>query len=155
MNPFAMTCPLATPPRWGWVGAGLVLAAMSGCYDGQRLIEHAHSTALNTRLVEVDLGSFHTTLPRDAATSIFTELEVRLFGTVPRYRASHVEEQLRTEEYRLRHGILAVLRGSTREELTEPSLARLRKRIEAVVNGIVAEAPVKSIGIADLRVREV
>jgi hypothetical protein len=127
---------------------------LSGCYDGKALVEQARSVAITTRLAEVDLGTYHTTLPRDPQSGLFTELEVRVFGTVPRYRVGEIEKQLKTEEFRLRHETLATLRSSSREDLAEPNLTKLRSRIERVVNGLLENAPVKTIGFYSFRLRE-
>lgn len=132
----------------------LALALLCGCYDGSALVKQAQSTALNTRLAEVDLGKFQTTLPRDPDTNKSTELDLHIFGTVPRYRLAAVTKQLKSDEYRVRHETLAAVRKSTREELAEPTLAQLRARIEQVVNAILADAPVKEIGFYQLTLRQ-
>jgi hypothetical protein len=58
-------------------------AVLPGCYDGRQLVHEARSAAHSTRLAEIDLGHFLTTLPRDRNNDSFTELEVHLFATVP------------------------------------------------------------------------
>jgi len=134
--------------------AAFVSGLCSGCYDGEVLVNQARSAALNTRLAEVDLGKFQTTLPRHPDSRSLTELDMHIFGTVPRYRVPEIEKQLKTEEYRLRYETLVALRKSTREELSEPSLAQLRTRIEDVVNGILADAPIKTIGFYAVTMRQ-
>jgi hypothetical protein len=104
-------------------------------------------------LAEVDLGAFHTTLPRDPNSVSLTELKLHIFGTVARYRVPEVQKQLKTESYRLRHETLTAVRQATPEELAEPSLAKLRKRIASIVNGIFAESPVKAIGFYEFSMR--
>jgi hypothetical protein len=136
------------------VALAAVVGTCAGCYDGQALVEQARSVALNTRLAEVDLGMFYTTLPRDADSTSLTEVKVHIFGTVPRYRVPEIEKQLKTETYRLRHETLSAVRKSSREELAEPNFTRLRTRIESVVNGILADAPVKTIGFYDIAMRQ-
>jgi flagellar basal body-associated protein FliL len=131
----------------------VALAVCPGCYDGELLLREARSTAVNTRLVEVDLGRFLTTLPRDRQNNTFAELDVHLFAAVPRSRVTAVKKQLKAEEYRLRHELLAAVRGATAEELAEPSLAGLRDRIERVVNGILNDSSVKSIGFYQLKLQ--
>ena len=131
----------------------LVCACCAGCYDGDDLVKRARSAALTTRLAEVDLGTFQTTLPGNSLSSALTELEVHVFGTVPRYRVPAIETQLKTEEFRLRHEMLAAIRTTTQEELTEPSLIGMRSRIGTVVNGVLADAPVKTIGFYEISVR--
>jgi hypothetical protein len=132
----------------------LALAACSGCYDGKALIRAARSSALKTRLAEVDLGSYQTTLPRDPQTQLLTDLKLHVFGTVPRYRVPDVQMRLQVEEYRLRHETLSAVRTATRDELAEPNLAQLRERIEKVVNKILDDAPVKSIGFYEVSLRQ-
>ncbi|MEX2307641.1 MAG: hypothetical protein WD738_08620 [Pirellulales bacterium] len=142
-------------PRYAHFGVLwlLALGLCIGCYDGELLVHEARSTALNTRLAEVDLGRYLTTMPRDQKNSSFTELELHVFCTVPRSRVAAVKSRLDAEEYRLRHDTLAAIRGATSEELAEPSLTQLRSRIEGVVNAILTDTPVKSIGFYQIAFR--
>src|SRR5436190_21012600 len=118
------------------------LALCAGCYDGSEMVKQAQTAALKTRLAEIDLGKFQTTLPRDPVTNRFTAVDIHIFGTVPRYRLAAVTKQLKVDEYRVRHETLAAVRKSTREELAEPTFAQLRARIEKVVNDVLKDAPV-------------
>ena len=102
----------------------VALCLVGGCYDGEALVKQAQSTALNTSLAEVDLGTYRTTLPRDPNTGRYIELELHIFGTVPRSRLSEVKKQLKADEYRVRHETLTAVRSSTREELADPKLAQ-------------------------------
>ncbi len=142
------------PPPIARLLAMLALVLCMGCYDGRVLLHDAQSSAQNKRSAEIDLGRFLTTLPRDRESSSFTELNVHLFATVSRSRVTAVKRQIKVEDYRLRHDILAALRGVTPEELAEPSLAQLRKRIEAVLNSILADHPVKSVGFYQIMLRQ-
>ncbi len=130
------------------------LAASAGCYNGDVLVETARSTAVKTRLAEVDFGTFQTTLPRDRETKALTELKLHVFGTVPRYRVPDIKKQLRVEEYRLRAETLEAVRTATREELAEPSLTQLRQRIERIINEILTDSPVKTIGFYEVTLRQ-
>ena len=138
--------------RWIAILA-VTLALCAGCYDGSSMVKDAQSVALKTRLAEVDLGKFQTTLPRDPLTNHFTSLDIHIFGTVPRYRLAAVTKQLKADEYRLRHETLVAVRKSTREELAEPSFAQLRARIEKVVNSVLEDAPVNEVGFYQLTLR--
>jgi hypothetical protein len=138
--------------RWGAILA-VALALCAGCYDGSSMVKEAQSAALKTRLAEIDLGKFQTTLPRDPVTNHFTAIDVHIFGTVPRYQLAAVTKQLKADEYRVRHETLAAVRKSTREELAEPSFAQLRARIEKVVNSVLEDAPVKEVGFYQLTMR--
>jgi hypothetical protein len=126
---------------------------LGGCYDGDALVKQAQSTALNSSMAEVDLGKYRTTLPRDPNTGRYYELEMHIFGTVPRSRLSEAKKLIKGEEFRVRQETLTAVRQSTREELSDPTLAELRARIEQVVNKVLAEAPLKEIGFYQLTVR--
>jgi hypothetical protein len=138
---------------FGLLALALGLAACSGCYDGSEMVKQAQSAALNTRLAEIDLGKFQTTLPRDPETNHFTSLNIHIFGTVPRYRLAAVSKQFKADEFRLRHETLAAVRRSTREELAEPNFAQLRARLEKVVNSVLTDAPVNEVGFYQLTMR--
>jgi hypothetical protein len=138
--------------RWIAILA-VALSLCAGCYDGGEMVKQAQSVALKTRLAEVDLGKFQTTLPRDPVTNRFTAVDIHIFGTVPRYRLAAVTKQLKVDEYRVRHETLVAVRKSTREELAEPTFAQLRERIEKVVNGVLEDAPLKEVGFYQLTMR--
>lgn len=132
----------------------VALALCAGCYDGEAMVKQVQSVALNTRLAEIDLGKFQTTLPRDPNTQRFTSLDIHIFGTIPRYQLAAVNKQLKADEFKVRHEMLAAVRQSTRDELAEPNFAQLRARMEKVVNGVLADAPVKEIGFYQLTMRQ-
>jgi hypothetical protein len=134
--------------------AAILLALTSGCYDGDELVTQARSAAISTLLAEVDFGAFHTSLPRNPNSGSVTELSLHIFGNVPHYRVAAIERQLRIDEYRLRHETIAAVRATTSEELADPALKSLRGRIEHIVNGILEEAPVKSIGFYEVAIRQ-
>jgi hypothetical protein len=138
--------------RWVAILA-VALGLCAGCYNGTEMVKQAQSAALKTRLAEIDLGKFQTTLPRDPVTNQFTAVDIHIFGTVPRYQLAAVTKQIKGDEYRVRHETLAAVRKSTREELAEPSFAQLRARIEKVVNGVLEDAPVKEVGFYQLTIR--
>jgi hypothetical protein len=144
--------PAVGTKRWTAILA-VALALCAGCYDGSEMVKQAQSVALKTRLAEIDLGQFKTTLPRDPVTNHFTALDIHIFGTVPRYRLAAVTKQLKNDEYRMRHETLVAVRKSTREELAEPNFAQLRARLEKVVNGLLEDAPVKEVGFYQLTMR--
>jgi hypothetical protein len=129
------------------------VGGIAGCYDGDALVQRASSTVIRATLAEVDLGSFHTTLPRDRNTASLTELRLHVFAAVPRYHVAKIEDQLQAQGFLVRHKMLAVVRNSTPDELAEPSLGKLRKRLEGVVNDILDDTPVKFVGFYEFAVR--
>jgi hypothetical protein len=122
-----------------------------GCYDSQGMIQRVRDDLVQTQLVEVDLGKFFVTLPRDKQTGALGELSLHYFGNVPPYRAEQVQRRAAASEYRLRHETLFALRNTTHEELAEANLATLKQRLRTVANSVLEEAPVESIGIYEIR----
>ena len=133
-------------------GCVVSLAICGGCYDSRALLDQVRTDALRSQLHEVDLGLYRTTMPRDQATSTLTEIELRLFGTVPQYRIPAIEKQLKTDGYRLRYDTLVAIRETTSEELAEPDLKQLRARLTQVANNVLEDAPIKSIGVEKFRI---
>jgi len=134
--------------RRGCDFAALALSAalLTGCYDRESLVRQARSAATSPRLAEVDFGIFQVTLPRDPRSGSSTDLNLHLFGTVPRSHRSSVKKQLLANEYLLRHRTLAALRSTNPDELTDPELTQLRHRLQQVVNELLPDSPVQTIG---------
>ncbi len=142
-----------------WRRAGSTLCALSlalsaGCYDSKALVDQVRSDALRSQTHEIDLGLYRTTMPRDLNTSLLTEIELHLFGTVPQYKITAIRKQLKADGYKLRHDTLVAIRQTTAEELGEPSLGQLRTRLMQVANNVLEDAPIKSIGVENIRIME-
>ena len=118
------------------------------------LVDQVRSDALRSQTHEIDLGLYRTTMPRDLNTNLLTEIELRLFGTVPQYKITAIRKQLKAEGYKLRHDTLVAIRQTTAEELGEPSLGHLRTRLMQVANNVLEDAPIKSIGVENIRIME-
>lgn len=129
----------------------LATVATTGCYDSKRLIEAARNKAIQTRLDEVDLGEFRTTLPRDHADSSAMEVVVDLFGTVPRYKIPVVQEVIDRDEYRMRQAVIIALRKTTANEIADPHLTTFRERLLTVVNAELGETQLESLGFREVR----
>ncbi len=129
----------------------LGVAALSGCYDEKRLVEEVRKKAIRSRLEEVDLGSFRTTLPRDILTAARIEVELELFGTEVRYKIPEIKKGVDEQGHRLRQAVLVAIRQMTPEEMDDPGLGELRQRLLHVVNSELSETPVKELGIRKVR----
>jgi hypothetical protein len=147
--------PDLTNRRWPtWYPAWLLALAMvsfGGCYDGEALVELARAEAIQSQLDEVELGAYRTTLPRDENSAATTEIEFEIFGNAPHYRVAEITQQLATDGYRLRYGVITEVRQATAEELGEPNLTALKERFKEVANQVLANAPITSIGVKRLR----
>jgi hypothetical protein len=131
---------------------GIAALGCTGCYDAHALVDQVRTDALRNRLHEVDLGTFRTTMPRDPKSNLLMEMELHLFGTVPQYKIRSIEERLEADNYRLRYETLAAIRETNGDELTEPDLTHLRGRLTQVVNNILTDSPLKSVGIQDIKI---
>jgi hypothetical protein len=136
----------------GVVLAATGLVACGGCYDSHALLEQVKTDAQRNQLHEVDLGFYRTTMPHEASGPGLAAVEVQLFGTVPQYRISAIEKQLKADNYRLRFETIEAIRSASRDELAEPDLTRLRARLTKVANGVLEDAPIQSLGIEKFRV---
>ncbi len=150
------TDPTATTTwrRAGGAICALSLAISTGCYDSKALVDQVRSDALRSQTHEIDLGLYRTTMPRDLNTNLLTEIELRLFGTVPQYKFPAIKKQLKADSYKLRHDTLVAIRQTTAEELGEPNLGQLRTRLMQVANNVLEDAPIKSIGVENIRIME-
>ncbi|MDA8746154.1 hypothetical protein N9N28_16130 [Rubripirellula amarantea] len=133
----------------------LVLALASvatiGCYDSKSLIEEVRNQAIRTRLDEVKLGYFRTTLPRSDADATAMEVEVELFGTAVRYKIPELEKVIERDGYRLRQALMVALRQTTQTEIADPNLTTFRERLLEVVNAELMETPIESLGFRTVR----
>jgi hypothetical protein len=132
----------------------VVVAQLVGCYDSNALLNEVRSEALRSQTHEINLGLYRTTMPGDANSNSLTEIELRLFGTVPQYKISAIEEQLAADAPKLRYETLIAIRQTTIEELGEPNLGKLRTRLMQVANRVIKDAPIQSIGIEKIRIAD-
>lgn len=129
-------------------------ASLAGCYNSAALVDEVRSHALRTQTREINLGIYRTTMPRDPDSNSLTEIELRLFGTVPQYKISAIQKQLKADGTRLRYETLTAIRRTTAGELGEPDLGQLRSRLMQVANNVIKDAPIKSIGVEAIRIVE-
>lgn len=135
-------------------GTAAAALSLAGCYNSSALLKEVRSHALRSETHEISLGLYRTTMPRDPNSNVLTEIELRLFGTVPQYKISAIEEQLEADAPKLRFETLKAIRETTADELGEPSLGKLRARLMQVANGVIKDAPIQSIGVEKIRIAE-
>ena len=113
------------------------------------------SDALRSQTHEIDLGLFRTTMPRDPITSTLTEIELRLFGTVPQYKIPAIEKQLKADGPKLRSDTLVAIRETTAEELGEPNLGPAPHSADGESpTSVLKDAPIQAIGVEKIRIVE-
>ncbi|MEN1679539.1 MAG: hypothetical protein AAGJ46_08090 [Planctomycetota bacterium] len=143
-----MRRPTATAAQLFALVAGL---SSTGCYSGSTLVERVRNDAMRNRLEELELGTYSLTMPRDPATTETVEIELRLFGTLARYRVDEVEKQLEEKDYLLRHATLMAIRKSLDDDFADPDLAALRGRLLAATNALLDEPSVQKVGFHMIR----
>lgn len=132
----------------------LAVLALSGCYDAKALVDQVRTDALRGQTHEISLGLYRTTMPRDPNTGTLTEIELQLFGTVPKYKIPAIEKQLKADGYKLRYDTIVAIRRTTADELGEPNLGHLRTRLMEVANDTIKDAPIQTIGVQKIRIVE-
>lgn len=128
----------------------LATLALPGCYNSGQMIERARNSALATRLEEVDLGSYRITLPLNESTGSRTELVLELVGTARRYRTGDIEKRVESQRFLLRQGTIAAARLTTPQELADPQMTDLRKRLLEVTNAVLGDDAIDSLAISEL-----
>ncbi|MEO0531468.1 MAG: flagellar basal body-associated FliL family protein [Planctomycetota bacterium] len=131
--------------------AAVACLFVGGCYNAERLVERVRDDAIRTRMEEVALGSFRVTLPRHDNTGEMTEIDIRIFGRSQRYKINEIESDLEAKGPQIEDRTLRTLRETSHEELAEPELTTLRKRLLAAMNEELTDAPLDSIGFYDVR----
>jgi phage-related protein len=126
-------------------------AASLGCVDGDKLVARVRNNAIRTRIDEVELGSYKVTLPRNFPTGEMTEVEVRLYGETLRYKINEIEDELKQKAPVFEDHTLKVLRETTRQELADPDLTRLRARLLESMNATLTGAPLTALGFYEVR----
>jgi hypothetical protein len=142
----------------GFVAAMALGAAsllLGGCYNGDALVARVRSHAISNRIEEIPLGSYRVTLPRDNRTAQTPVVEVQLFGETARRDRAKVERLLKQRAFLVNDRAMTTLRLATREELYEPSLEKLRKRLLKAVNDSLEGAPLTAVGISDFKLIQI
>lgn len=122
-----------------------------GCYDGEALVEDVRRKAIRTRLIEVDLGTFRVTMPRDKRTSVMTEVDLHLYGEAPRYLVSDLEKELEEKQYLVHDRAIMTLRELDPRELVDPDLIALRTRLLEAMNDVLTSTKISSVGFYNMR----
>lgn len=133
------------------IALGCVTLA-TGCYDGAELISRLRAQAIRSRLEEVEIGTFHLTLPRNNNNGETIELELTVFGSSERFKISGIETEVEQNAVLIEDKAIRTLRAADLSELSEPDFATLRRRLLAVTNESLTDAPLKSIGFKDVRI---
>ncbi len=136
--------------RFAVLAASLCLLAsclaLGGCYDADALIAARRAVAIRARLVEVDLGEFHITLPGPYTERKRAEIHFRAFGQVANRDLALVQETLEKNGPDLQNRMLLVVRKMKMHEIQEPALNTLRESLASAVNDTLPGDPLQTVG---------
>lgn len=108
---------------------------------------HGHQTE-GKKEIEVDLGKYSVIVHRPAA-NLTLKINFHLIGTVPEEEHHEFEELLHKNQHRLRDLTIFEVRNSQIEDLTDPGLALLKRRILAKSNDLLGKPLLHSIVFSD------
>lgn len=148
--PLRTAVPVSAATRRSTVVLAAALAAV-GCYDADALVEQARAKAVRMRLEEAPLGEFRVTLPRDDALNETTEVRLRVFGESERYKIKDIVKEAEAKRALIEDETLRTLREASRQELAESDLASLRERLLTVLNDLLTDRPLDSVGFYEVR----
>lgn len=136
----------ASATHWAIWTALTCLAALTGCFDAERLTKARRDIANGYMLVEVDLGEYHVPLPTLPNMPGGGVIDFHAFAQVANREKKSVQEQLAPREPELRHRILLAVRELDQTQIDQPELNSLREAVAAVVNGMLPEEPIQGVG---------
>ena len=99
--------------------------------------------------VEIDLGEFRVTSYQPATDATF-RVNFHLFGTVLDDNKDAFEELKLANEARLREQVNVIVRAAEIPELTDPTLALIKRRILEKINRILGKQLVKGVIFSDM-----
>ena len=86
-------------------------------------------------LTEVEIGSFQ--LSNRTASGLNMHVQLGLSGTVPEALSEEFAEHSEQHKSRIRQSVLSIIRSSTQEELADPSLSLVRRKIQNQLNRLL------------------
>jgi flagellar FliL protein len=111
--------------------------------------EHAEGSSHTAHAeTEVDLGKFNV-IVHEPSSQITLRVNFHLIGTVPEEEHTEFEHLLEKHEHRLRDHTIFEIRNSKIEDLTDPGLALLKRRILAKSNDLLGKPLLKSVVFSD------
>jgi len=98
--------------------------------------------------VEVELGKFNVVIHQPAA-NLTMRVNFHLIGTLPDEASKEFEELFHHNEHRLRDQVIFEIRNSRVEDLTDPGLALLKRKILAKSNELLGKPILHTVLFSD------
>ena len=109
---------------------------------------HAGEAGEHASEVEVELGKFNVVIHQPAA-NLTMRVNFHLIGTLPQEAQSEFEELLHHNEHRLRDQVIFEIRNSRVEDLTDPGLALLKRKILTKSNELLGKPMLRTVLFSD------
>ena len=113
--------------------------------SGHAAHEHKHEGKPET---EVDLGKYNVVV-HHPASNVTLRVNFHLIGTVPTEEHHEFEELLVKNQHRLRDQAIFEIRNCQIDDLTDPGLALLKRRILAKSNDLLGKPLLRSVVFSD------
>jgi flagellar FliL protein len=98
--------------------------------------------------VEAELGRFNVVIHQPAA-NLTMRVNFHLIGTLPHENETEFHELLAKNEHRLRDQVIFEIRSSRVEDLTDPGLALLKRKILAKSNELLGKPILRTVLFSD------
>jgi|GEM_PF-3228261 flagellar basal body-associated protein FliL len=99
---------------------------------------------------EVDLGIYSMTVPRKGAKTLMVSFH--LYGTIKTEKQADFTQRYEGHQQRMRQEVLMLLRQSDENQLTDPELFELKKRLLMKINRLLGKAAVSDIIFSDFAI---
>ncbi len=109
---------------------------------------HAHGGHAEQHEVEAELGKYNVVIHQPAA-NLTMRVNFHLIGTLPEAEAVEFHELLAKNEHRLRDQVIFEIRNSRVEDLTDPGLALLKRKILAKSNELLGKPIMRTVLFSD------
>ncbi|MFN0199184.1 MAG: flagellar basal body-associated FliL family protein [Planctomycetaceae bacterium] len=103
--------------------------------------------------LEVEIGNFNCSNNLAAPGSVL-HISFKLAVTVPASEESNFEKAKNANKHRIQEAVIIVLRRSLLEDLNEPELGTVKRRLQESINKVLGKSYVKDIVITDIRMME-
>jgi flagellar FliL protein len=110
--------------------------------------DSGHSAHAGGHEVEVDLGKYNVIVHQPAA-NVTLRINFHLIGTVGEKDHEPFEHLLEKNNHRLRDHVIYEIRNSTVEDLTDPGLALLKRKILAKSNDLLGKPILHTVVFSD------
>jgi len=110
--------------------------------------EHGQAAHSGHGEAEVELGKFNV-IVHEPSSQVTLRVNFHLIGTVPEEEHTEFEHLLEKHQHRLRDNTIFEIRNCKIEDLTDPGLALLKRRILAKSNDLLGKPLLKSVVFSD------